>query len=265
MEENISESKNGAGFNNKVLIIGCSLLACIILSICLITFTVIFRQQIPVIKNYFPTVTPIPTPTSIPHILVHAPSDNTLILKDDFTTNQNDWSAYYIKSKIEVRNGKLAIESFEYNSVGIAECFCKSPADLPITDLYYADTYYLQADVSTEKWTTKIYGLAFGLDKAIGFYEFSVNPIDQVFYLQKSLKTGWANLTSGSSKAIKPYPDANTLSVYFDHGTIELFINGEKVATYIDENPISKGKIGFIANDFDFKLLVDNLFVYNGK
>lgn len=268
MEEPVSESKSSPDIQ-RVVIIGCSLLTLILLLTCAITFAAIFREQIPLVKNYFPSATPTqtltPTPTTIPHILVHMPSANTVILKDDFTTNTNDWSTYYSDAKVEVKNGKLALESFDSGSIGIAYCFCKSPAGLPVNELYYADNYYLQADLSTENATADNYGLIFGLAKGVGFYEFSINSTRKKYYLQKNEKSGWVNLDSGSSQIINDYPEANTLSVYFDHGSIELFINGVKVTTHVDKTPINKGKIGFIADDANFKLLIDNLFVYNEK
>lgn len=257
-------SKNG---NNpqtqKVIMIGSSLLICIVLLICSIGFVIVYRDNIPVVKNYFPTIAPTqtltPTPIPTPHILAHVPANNLLLFKDDFTTNHNEWSTYYSLEKVEVKTGKLNLESFD-SRLGIAHCYCKSPGDQP-----FADTYYFQADVTTEYLTFNNYGLVFSLAENGDFYEFSINPPKKKYYLQKLVGSNWVDLFAGASKVINDYPDANTLSVYFDHGTIELFINGEKVTTYVDKKPINKGELGFITDTGDFKLIIDNLFAYNKK
>jgi hypothetical protein len=259
--ENVTENKIGASNNTSVVIMICSLLICMVLFACMMILAAIYRSEIPIVKNYFPAITP--TNTTVPHILVHTPSDNWPTLIEDFTTNQNNWNvAYYYDSKVEVKNGKLFIESFD-RGIAMATCACKR-----IEDVRFNNTYYLQADLSPEKPTSKNYGLAFSIgiiDNYDSFYEFSINPRQGRYYLQKQLGDDWIDLLSGSSKMIKTYPETNTLSVYFDHGSIELFINGEKITTYIDNDPINTGAIGFIANDSYFKLVVDNLFAYNKK
>lgn len=263
MRENMSEN-NGSPNQQRVLIIGCSLVIFMLILTCMATFAIIYRSQIPIVKNYFPTamptLTPIPTQTPIPHILVHAPAADLTVLKDDFTTNGNEWSTYYSLGKAEVKNGKLSFEGFNSNFIGIAYCFCGLP-----TEAFFEDTYYLQADLSTENLTNNSYGLVFGLIKRSEYYEFSINPIRKKYYLRKNVEDGWIDLTTGSGPGIKAYPAANTLSIYFDHGKIELFINGEKTTTYTDKTPINKGKIGFIADNDQFKLLIDNLFAYDEK
>jgi len=244
------------------IVVGCLFFVCVIVFAFLIGLTAIYRQDIPAIKNYFPTLTPTltptPTPTPIPRILVHLPPNDLPVLKEDFTTNQNDWSSYYFYSKVEVKNGKLLVEAFD-SHIGIGYCFCKSPFDQPL-----ADNYYFQADISTSSLTRELYGLAFGLDDD-NFYIFTINQHVGAFFLDKKTKDGWISLFSARSTIIKPYPGTNTLSIYFDHGTIDLYINGQPVTTYEDKEPFNKGKIGIYTNDSGFQVIVDNVFAYNEK
>ena len=238
------------------LIVGCIVLAGLFLLACLATFLATFRQNIPGIGAYFPTATPTSTP--VPHFLVHAPADNTPVLKDDFTTDQNRWSLYYDLAKAEVRDGSLTLEDFDPQSIAVANCYCQPPMDRP-----FSSTYYLQADLSTDKPTRALYGLIFNLTDDGFFYSFAIEQPAHRYYLKKSVPDGWVDLYSGSSTAIQPYPAVNTLSAYFDHGRIELYANGELLTTYQDQDPVNRGHIGFTVEGTDFKLMVDNLFAYS--
>lgn len=243
---------------NRAIIIGCSVSAVFIFCIVMAALLVVYRSNIPVVKNYFQTATPIPTPTltPTPHILVYEPDPNDRVLTENFTTNKNNWSTFYSPGKVEVNNGILSAESFERDGIAIAHCFCENEYQ------HFTDKYYLQADVSTDRVTANNYGLIFGLAGTGDFYEFTIST-QKRFHLEK-WNGDWAYLAEGVSPAIRNYPESNTLSVYFNQGKIELFINGEKVTTYKDRTPTS-GQIGFVLYGMNFKLLVDNLFVYRDR
>lgn len=242
----------------KILLGGCSTLACLSLLASLATYTAIYRSEIPMVKNYFPA--PTLTPTLVPHFLVHSPSNNVQVLKEDFITNHNNWSTYYNLSKVEVLDGKLSLESFQPDSFQIGYCFCKAPADIP-----FANRYYLQADLSTDNPNKAVYGLVFSLSDEGTFYTFNINPKWRTYSLAKKLSEGWVHLYSGANKTIKPYPEVNTLSVYYDYGSIELYVNGEQLTIYKDQQPLNEGQIGIYNDGIDFRLIVDNLFAYNEK
>ena len=255
----MSENGNNAKRNWSV-VVGCAILA-IIFIFCTVaaTLSIIYRNNIPVVKNYFQTATLVPTPTltPIPHILVHKPDPKIHVLIDDFTTNKNNWSTRYSPGKVEIKNGILSGESFN-SDVVIAHCFCETEYET------FADKYYLQADLSTSRQTSNSYGLVFGLTENGEFYQFTIKSQSKDYFLEQWNGDDWITFTTGLSDAIRNYPDPNTLSVYFNQGKIELFINGQSIATYQDKKPM-KGKIGFVAYGMNFKLLVDNLFAYHDK
>ena len=258
----MSENKNTPHLT-RIFIIGCSFLACIVLLAMTMIFAAMYREKLPIISNYFSTataaITTTPRQTPTPHLLIEPASKDTFVLKEDFTTNKNDWSSYYSSQKVEVKDGKLFLESFYAGNTGIAECYCKAPLNNQ-----FADKYYFQVDVSTESATDESYGLIFSLSPEEGFYIFTVTN-RQFYALDKRSVDKWDTLASGTSRAILPYPVANTLSVYFDNGEMRLYINGQKVISYKDKKPIKKGELGMYVNDGNFKLIADNLFAYSIK
>lgn len=45
---------------------------------------------------------------------------------------------------------------------------------------------------------------------------------------------------------LQGHSHSNTLSVFFDEGNIELYINGARVSNYIDPDPFLEGRIGMV-------------------
>lgn len=196
------------------------------------------------------------TPTAVPtpHILVHEPADPRAIVHEDFSSNLHDWGLYYHNGKIEIINGKLILQSnAKYAGViGTSEIF--SPA---------GETYYLQADFTTDKDQTPPYGLIFGLNKSLGtYYVFEIWPRNQEFRLMKSNKGNWRELIPFSRHAISSYPEATTLSVYFNEGNMELYINGGLADTYSDADFFHSDEVGVFAGGGDYRLVVDDFFIY---
>ena len=46
---------------------------------------------------------------------------------------------------------------------------------------------------------------------------------------------------------------------------MQAFINGQKVLTFQDKNPISQGSIGVYIDGTGFTLIADNFFAYNSE
>jgi hypothetical protein len=86
-----------------------------------------------------------------------------------------------------------------------------------------------------------------------------------MFSLFKYTQGKWDELVPLSRSAIKPYPEVNTLSVYFNQGNIDLYINGSSVASYSDKGPFHSTGLGAFANDAGYRLIVDNFFAYDEK
>ena len=227
--------------------------ACAILSV----FGYVRRQQIPGVRNYFPSS--VPTPTASPHILVHPPPDSVRVMDDNFDSNAFGWSANYPFSKVQVVNGRLLLESNRPGYFAIARI--KNEARL-LSD----GKYYLQADFATDVSTVYPYGLVFGLDTtADAYYSFEVFPQTRGYSLTSYSGGTRQDLVPYKFAAVKPYPQSNTLSVYYDHGNIELYINGSLLTTYLDPAPHENGAFGVEVADSGFTLSVDNFFAYNDK
>jgi hypothetical protein len=195
--------------------------------------------------------TPTPTDIPVPHILVHAPIDQSKVLYDNFSSNHNDWELYY-GGKIEVIQGKLVLQSVIPDMVGIGTSGQISPS---------SETYYIQADLFTDIDTGIAYGLVFGLNRSLGtYYLFEIIP-NAGFRLFKANAGNWTELIPFTRAKMRRYPNANTLSVYFDKGFMELYINGELVSEYTDEEFLHSRDFGVYVDNSGYRLLVDNLYV----
>jgi len=258
MAENIPVASANADTNwKKILTCGCLAMFVFMVLAGLSVFGVVYREKIPYVQNYFPTKTATP-----PHILVHPPAKDVKVTNDDFSNNLGEWAAYYRFTKVEVKDGKLFLESFDDGAFAIGYCdFCsfivKSSHSLH-------SPYYLQADFNTEQKTSVSYGLAFNIIRETNsYYMFSINPALKTYRVNKVQDNQLVDLTLGSSNSIKSYPETNTLSVDFDAGIINLYINGQAVKSVTDKNPTDFGKVGVYVGDAGCKLIVDNLFAYH--
>ena len=229
---------------------GC--LAVLYLALCIIAVAFGGKQ---IADKNAPTPTIASTP--VPQILGRAPSTQSAVIHEDFSSNKNDWGLYFDYGKLEVINGKLILQSDVPNGVGVGTVKQFSPK---------SEKYYVQADFSTDINTSSSYGLVFGLNKSLAtYYLFEIWPQSANFRLFKYNAGKWAELTPFSHVEMNPYPQANTLSVYFDKGSIELFINGKSVSKYSDKDSFQSRDVGIFVNNSGFRLIVDDFFVYDEK
>jgi hypothetical protein len=231
---------------------GCLIVLCILL----LGAAVIFGYKQKATRNS-PTLTPTPLPT--PHILVRdrEPANKKAVIYEDFLSNKNNWNLYYYNGKIEIINGKLILQS---NMEG-ASVIGTSNEIVPS-----AQTYYVQADFTTDTDKAFPYGLVFGLNRLLNtYYVFEVLPGNGGFQLLKFNSGKWSEPVPYSEYAISPYPEPTTLSVYFDKGNIELYINGKLVSTFFDADFFQSRETGVFASNTGYRLIVDNFFVYDGK
>ncbi len=258
MTENTPHNEEKTYVNwEKIFIYICMLMAFIMILTCLSVMTFAYRENIPYIQNYFPTPTATP-----PHILALQPADTVKVTNEDFSSNRSEWSIYYRFSKAEVKDGKLFLESFEHDEFAIG--YCNSCSFVIRTNNYLRSPYYLQADFNTDQKMNSYYGLVFNIIKEKhSYYTFILNPTLKKYSLNKFQDDNWSNLASGESDLIRSYPETNTLSVDFEAGVINLYINGQVVTSTTDKNPTDFGKIGVFVGDSGFKLIVDNLFAYH--
>ena len=202
------------------------------------------------------SATPTPTLTPIPRILVDSPGQNRII-HEDFSSNQRNWELDYSYGKIQVINGKLIVQSNVLDGIEIGTSEQISPR---------GENYYVQADFSTDMETVSSYGLVFGLNRSLAtHYLFAIWPKAAGFCLFKYNAGNWTTLVPYSPVELNPYPQANTLSVSFDKGSMELYINGASVSEYSDQDFFQSKAVGVYVNGGGYRLLVDDFFIYNEK
>lgn len=224
----------------------------LILYLAFFTIVILYYSSQGNLKNS-PKSAPVNTPT--PHLLIRLPSNNIDVQYDDFTSNKRAWSLNYPHGKLEVINGKLILQSDIQGRlvIGINQKFIPS-----------GGKYYIQADLVTDIDTAHPYGLVFGLNESLGtYYLFEIYPRRESFKLLKYSAGTWDELISSYQSKMNPFPEANTLSVQFNNGSMELFINGESVSIYTDKVPFISTGIGVFVSNFDFRLIVDNFYAYS--
>jgi hypothetical protein len=203
------------------------------------------------------TITPTATTTLTPHVLITPALDET-VFNETFASNESKWYGYYNGSQVTVTDGRLILSSEKMGFVAVA--FCTNCPNL-------GELFYYQAEISTVAAAAEFYGLAFcspgyGPD----FYLFQINPALGQYEVYKHSATGWETLiTAQYSSSINDFPVTNTLGLYFDHGSMDLFINNTQVNSYEDKNPLECKKSGFYVNNGDFEMIADNLFAYAVK
>lgn len=201
--------------------------------------------------------TPTVSMVSTPRILVHVPTDASLVRYEDFSSDLQDWSLQYLGGKVEIVDGKLVLQSY------------KSAFPLTVKNQNFiptGDTYYVQADLTTDVSAASPYGLVFGLnDSTDTYYVFDILPRSKQFRLIKAAPQNWAMLLPATRGQMKPYPEVNTLSVYFNKGLIDLYINGNSIAEYADSSPYHFAGVGVLESDPSYRLIVDNFFAYSQK
>jgi hypothetical protein len=237
---------------SPIIFIAGGCLAVLYLALCIIV--VVFGRSQIADRN---APTPTSTTTPVPQILGRSPSTQSTVIHEDFSSNENDWGLYFDYGKLEVINGKLILQSDVPNGVGVGTSKQFSPT---------SENYYIQADFSTDINTSYSYGLVFGLNKSLAtYYLFEIWPQSASFRLFKYNAGKWAELIPFSHVEMSPYPQANTLSVYFDKGLIELYINGKSVSNYSDKDFFQSRDVGIFVNNSGYRLIVDDFFVYDEK
>ena len=202
------------------------------------------------------TLTRTPTPTAtVPFVLV-SPSGSVSVFEDSFESNRNGWVNYYGNNTASVKDSKLIVRSNEAGYVGGARC-----SGCP----FFSTAYYFQAEVVPAIDTFASYGLLFCADvrRVIGYYTFEIDSQNQFYYLYKNTDQGWSTLVQPSrSEIINKFPLSNTLAVLYNHGKIDMYINGALVHTYTPVDELECRDVGFIVQEGQLDLVIDNVFAY---
>jgi hypothetical protein len=221
-------------------------------ALCLFTGQIINSQIINKDRT-IPTITP--TVVTTPQIMAHQPKEKWKVSYENFSSDAHEWHLLYNQAgKLELIDGKLILQSYFGEGFGLAT---------PYQD--YApktNKYYVQADFTTDL-PQQSYGLIFRLDRSLGtFYAFEIVPHYNHVRLLKRTALQWNELVFIPDIQVKPYPEENTLSVYFNVGDIELYVNGAMAGKYTDENPLQSLNIGAFVNGNETRLIVDNFFFF---
>lgn len=246
-----------------------SILVILYLSLCAIVLASTFSREIslPNSNNEIATSTATVIPT--PQILFDQIQNKNRVRFENFTSNYRNWGIHYYSGKIEIINEKMIFQSnIEDIAIVTNEIFLNT-----------SDIYYLQADLITDTVVDyQQYGLIFGFNgPSNSFYLFEVDPNYQSFRLFKyapssdyqvsnsvrHIPNHWIMLIDYTTADMNQYPKENTLGVSFNKGIIELFINGNQVATYVDEQPLQFSGVGVYVNNYGYRLIVDNFFGYS--
>jgi len=204
------------------------------------------------------TFTPSPTSTSTPDPLLTAISQGNVLVDENFETNDNDWEGFYINNTVTIKDGRLSLASDSTGYSGIAYCTFCPPS---------GNTYYLEAEVTSETNTaTTNYGLTFCFDRNYSeYYVFQINSTSRLLDLYKHTDEGWETLAYSKFAPSKvSFPASNKLGVYFDHGTINLYVNDSLTFTYIDEKPIACQQYGFFTNSGE-EMFAENLILFDAQ
>lgn len=202
---------------------------------------------------FTPTISAI-TPT--PKILVKEPPKNQHVVYENFKTNVRNWGLRFASGNINFINEKLVAEGIYPNNYTIVENYNV------ITSI---KEYYIQAEMMTDISSRNAsYGMIFGSSQKENiYYLFDVNPQAGGFSLHKYLSGAWYTLIDFKYTKMNDFPEANTLSVYFNKGNIELYINGVLASKYKDDSPLYYTGIGFYINEPGYRLIVDDFFAYS--
>lgn len=260
----MQESGTSEKQNNGSKIVFASMGALYLLvCLCLGMFVYVSRQQIPGIRDYFPTQTAMPTATSPPTAtpVVHKPDGTDRVFKDDFSYNRSNWRSKWSDDKVNFKDGNLIVESSSINSIGMTQC----------SECVFAHSFYMDADFSTNQEIDEGYGISFNIKNGKSAYDeryvFQIQPVNGSYVLSKvtivSSENVWMRRISKKSNLIKPYPAINKLGAFLSKDKIELYINGKLVDTYQDPGTeFVPGTFGFYVDSGGFQLIVDNLFSY---
>jgi hypothetical protein len=232
---------------------GYVLFFCVAFTLCSTFYYLTYLQPKPVPINAFATSLPPITPT--PHILLGSQPNMPQVFKDDFHNDSHGWASTGEDSRTQVTLGKLLFESRKDNSYAFTGCRYCPTLDTP---------FYLEADFSTGKATDRGFGIYFNFDdKNNGsFFLFRINPEARKYYFYHGSNDGWSIRAAGKSSEIQSFPAANTLGVYADEDTVELYVNGKIVDSYKQSGySFQKGNFGFYIDGSDYQLIVDNLII----
>jgi hypothetical protein len=203
-----------------------------------------------------PTETPSPTALPMPPAEIMALTQGSSALDEQFADNNRNWVGLNQTSEVTIQQAQLQLRSTESKKAGIAYCQGECGP--------YQDFYYYQSDMVEDRPSTIGLGMVFGMNEAkSAFYTFRIRPSSADFSLARVTNGEWNPLIDWTpSPAIKFYPFVNTVGVSYRDGNIDLYVNGQKLATFTDKQPLKSGRIGFSVDADGVRLLASKVLVY---
>jgi hypothetical protein len=203
-----------------------------------------------------PTETPSPTVMPMPPMEIMSLAQGSSALDEQFADNTRNWVGVNQTSEVTIQQAQIQLRSAESKQAGVAYCQGECGP--------YQDFYYIQSDIVEDRPSTIGLGLVFGMNQAkSAFYSFRIRPASADFSLAKVSNGAWTPLIDWTpSPAIKFYPFVNTVGVSYRDGNIDLYVNGQKLATYTDKQPLKSGRIGFSVDADGVRLLASKVLVY---
>jgi hypothetical protein len=203
-----------------------------------------------------PTDTPAPTALPMPPMEIMSLTQGSSALDEQFVDNAHNWVGVNAGSEVNIQQGQLQLRSAESKKAAVA--YCQGDCGP------YQDFYYFQSDMVEDRPSTIGLGMVFGMNQArSAFYSFRIRPSSADFSLAKVSNGQWNPLIDWTpSPAIKFYPFINTVGTSYRDGIIDLFVNGQKLATFTDKQPLKSGRIGFSVDTDGVRLLASKVLVY---
>ena len=203
-----------------------------------------------------PTQEPSPTPQPMPPSEIMGLAMGAASLDEQFGDNTKNWVGVNQTSEVAIQESQLQLRSTESKKAGVAYCQGECGP--------YQDYYYFQADMVEDRPSTIGLGMVFGINQArSAFYSFRIRPSSADYSLAKVVNGEWTPLIDWTpSAAIKFYPFVNTVGASYRDGNIDLYVNGQKVATFTDKQPLKSGRIGFSVDTDGVRLLASKVVVY---
>jgi hypothetical protein len=200
-----------------------------------------------------PSDTPPPAPPRQPAPEIMAQAILPPALAENFADNRRAWSGLGPNSEFLIQENRLIFNS---NLAGQpAVVYCAGDCGP------FKDSYYYEAEMLDERESEFGYGLIFAINDARNaYYAYKVRPASGEYGLFKLANGGWTPLIDWTkTPGLLLPPQTNILGVRLRDKTIDLFLNGERLASYEDEKPYNEGRIGFIVDQDGVRLIAGNL------
>jgi hypothetical protein len=202
----------------------------------------------------FTIVPPTAAPATASEImsLVSGPA----VLEEQFADNSRAWTGVGQDSDFTIQEGALTVRS---KTAGLpAMVFCSGSCGP------YKDFYYYEAELYDERNSEFGHGLVFALNgQKNAYYVYKLRQGKGEYGLFKFTNGALVPLIDWTAvQGVAPAPQTNLMGVAFAEKTITLYLNGNRINTFTDNNPYTEGQIGFAVDQDGVRLMANRVSVY---